>query len=207
MLEAAMAYQVVNSETPYEGEVVTVRLDTVRMPDGALADREVVEHVGSVAVVAIKNTGELLMIRQYRHAAGGYMWELPAGLCDRDGEEPLDTARRELAEETGWHAARWATLVDVWPSPGMSSEVVRIYVARSLSERHRDGDEAGEEQDLKQRWVNLPEAVRKVLDGRITNGLAVAGILAAAVGAGIRDVGTRSAEAAWPSTVRSEQQG
>lgn len=202
-----MAYQVVKSETPYEGAVVTVRLDTVRMPDGALADREVVEHVRSVAVVAIRNTGELLLIRQYRHPARGYMWELPAGLCDRDGEDPLDTARRELAEETGWHAAHWATLVDVWPSPGMSSEVVRIYVARSLSERHRDGDEVGEEQDLQQRWVNLPEAVRKVLDGRITNGLAVAGILAAAVGTGVRDGGIRSADAPWPAPGGGDQHG
>jgi ADP-ribose pyrophosphatase len=182
-------------------------LDTVRMPDGALTDREVVEHVRSVAVVAIKNNGELLLIRQYRHPVGGYMWELPAGLCDRDDEDPLDTARRELAEETGWYAARWATLVDVWPSPGMSSEVVRIYVARSLSQRHREGDAAGEEQDLQQRWVNLPEAVRKVLDGRITNGLAVAGILAAAVGAGVRDVGIRAAEADWPSPGGGEQHG
>ena len=202
-----MAYQVVKSETPYEGAVVTVRLDTVRMPDGGLADREVVEHVGSVAVVAIKNTGELLLIRQYRHPVGGYLWELPAGLCDQDGEDPLDTARRELAEETGWHAARWATLVDVRPSPGMSSEVVRIYVARGLSERHRDGEEAGEEQDLQQRWLILPEAVRKVLDGRITNGLAVAGILAAAVGAGVRDVGTRLADCPWPSASGGDQQG
>lgn len=103
-----MAYEVVDSETPYEGDLVTVRLDTVRMPDASLANREVVEHVGSVAVVAFRKTGEILLTRQYRHAAGKYLWELPAGLCDRDGEQPLNTARRELAEETGWHAAQCA---------------------------------------------------------------------------------------------------
>ena len=200
-----MAYEVVDSETPYEGDLVTVRLDTVRMPDGSLADREVVEHVGSVAVVAFRKTGEILLIRQYRHPAGKHLWELPAGLCDREGEPPLDTARRELAEETGWHAAQWCTLIDVRPSPGMSNEVVRVYVARHLSQRHRDGDNSGEEQDLQSRWVNLPEAVREVLDGAISNGPAVAGILAAAVGAGIRDVGTRAADAAWPASVGSVQ--
>jgi 8-oxo-dGTP pyrophosphatase MutT (NUDIX family) len=94
-----MGYEVVRSRPEYDGALVKVRVDTVVQPDGSQAEREVVEHVGSVAIVAIDDQQRVLLIRQYRHPAGQYLWELPAGLCDKPGEPPLGTAQRELAEE------------------------------------------------------------------------------------------------------------
>src|SRR5215470_10957699 len=125
-----MAYEVGASELKYDGAIIRVRADTVAQPDGTQAKREVVEHTGSVAVVAVDDARRVLLIRQYRHPAGQHLWELPAGLCDHGGEEPLVTARRELAGETGWTAADWSLLVDVYPSPGISTERCRIYQAR-----------------------------------------------------------------------------
>ena len=193
-----MVYEVLGSEKLYQGEIVAVRRDTVRMPGGSHADREVVEHVDSVAVVALNSAGELLLLRQYRHPAAEYLWELPAGLRDQNLEQAEEAARRELAEETGWHAERWHTLVDLRPSPGMSTEVVRVYLARQLTHHPRAGEAEGEETDLKTRWVDLPTAVREVLDGRITNGLAVAGVLAADAVVGLREDRIRAADVSWP---------
>jgi 8-oxo-dGDP phosphatase len=116
-----------------DGTIVKVRVDTVALPDGSQVEREVVEHAGSLAVVAIDDQQRVLLIRQYRHPAGQHLWELPAGLCDQPGEQPLDTGRRELAEETGpgssvvEHAGRSA------PLTGMSTEVCRVYQAAAGS--------------------------------------------------------------------------
>ncbi len=92
-----MVYEVVRSRLGYDGALVRVRVDTVVQPDGSRAEREVVEHVGSVAVVAVDDRQRVLLTRQYRHPAGQYLWELPAGLCDKPGEPPLDAAQREPA--------------------------------------------------------------------------------------------------------------
>lgn len=150
-----------------------------------------------MAVVALDDRQRVLLIRQYRHPARQYLWELPAGLCDHPGEPPLDAARRELAEETGLQAATWSTLADLRPSPGISTEVARVYQAGQLSHGTRAGGD-GEESDLGSRWVPLAEAVREVLAGRITNGLAVAGLLAAALQCERGDVPGRAADAPWP---------
>ena len=193
-----MAYEVVRSRQEYDGALVKVRVDTVVQPDGSRAEREVVEHVGSVAVVAVDDRQRVLLIRQYRHAAGQYLWELPAGLRDRPGEPPLDAAQRELAEEAQLRAAAWRTLVDLRPSPGISTEVCRVYQAGQLSTNEREDDRPDEESELRPRWVPLRQAVSEVLTGRITNGLAVAGLLAAAAGAGDVMAGTRPADTPWP---------
>jgi 8-oxo-dGTP pyrophosphatase MutT (NUDIX family) len=173
-------YEVVSSEHVYDGKVVTVRVDEVRMPDGSTARREVVEHDDAVAVVLLDGDGNVLLIRQYRHPLGTYLWELPAGLSDVDGEPPLDTARRELAEEVGMVARTWHTLVDVHPSPGMAAYAARIYLARDPSQASGDHVREHEEADLEQRWTPLDDAVGQVEAGEITNALAVAGLLAAA---------------------------
>jgi 8-oxo-dGDP phosphatase len=195
-----MAYEVAASQEKYDGAIINVRVDTVVLPDGSQVEREVVAHVGSVAILALDDQQQVLLIRQYRHPAGRYLWELPAGLRDKPGEEPLAAARRELAEETGLTAAAWDTLVDLRPSPGISTEVCRVYQAGQLTQGDRVGDQEGEERDLQSRWVPLPAAVRDVLAGRITNGLAVAGLLAAAVRLGLADDHTRPADAPWPAT-------
>jgi 8-oxo-dGTP pyrophosphatase MutT (NUDIX family) len=194
-----MTYEVVRSLPKYDGAIIKVRVDTVALPDGSHVEREVVEHVGSVAIAAIDDQQRVLLIRQYRHPAGQYLWELPAGLRDQAGELPQEAARRELAEETGLRATTWSTLIDLRPSPGISTEVCRVYQAGHLTQGERVGDEEGEERDLQSRWVPLQEALSEVLAGRITNGLAVAGLLAAALRFGITDDHTRAADAPWPA--------
>jgi ADP-ribose pyrophosphatase len=193
-----VAYEVAESQPEFDGAIIKVRVDTVVLPDGSKTEREVVEHTGSVAVVAVDGRQRVLLIRQYRHPAGEYLWELPAGLRDEPGEDPLDTARRELAEETGLEADAWSTLVDLRPSPGISTEVCRVYHAGQVIQGQRRGTHEGEENDLQSRWVPLPEALTEVFDGRITNGLAVAGLLAVAVRLGLADEHTRPASTPWP---------
>jgi 8-oxo-dGTP pyrophosphatase MutT (NUDIX family) len=193
-----MAYEVVRSQPGYNGAIVRVRVDTVVLPDGSEADPEVVEHTGSVAIVVVDSQQRVLLIRQYRHPVGNYLWELPAGLRDEPGEHPLDTARRELAEETGLEAGSWSTLVDLRPSPGMSTEVCRVYQAEQLTGGKRRGDQEGEEDDLQFRWVPMPDALAEVLDGRITNGLAVSGLLAVVARFGQSGDHARPADTPWP---------
>ena len=195
-----MVYEVVRSRPEYEGPLVKVRVDTVVQPDGSEAEREVVEHVGSVAIVAIDDEQRVLLIRQYRHPAGQYLWELPAGLCDKPGEPPLGTAQRELAEEAQLRAAAWRTLVDLRPSPGISTEICRVYQAEQLDTGEQRGGRPDEESELRSRWVPLRQAESDVLTGGITNGLAVAGLLAAAAGADAAPAQIRSADAPWPGS-------
>ncbi|GGL97242.1 NUDIX domain-containing protein [Nakamurella endophytica] len=185
------------SEVRYDGAVVRVREDTVER-DGSTSHLEVVEHADSVAVLALDTDDRVLLIRHDRHPAGGELWELPAGLRDRAGEDPVDTARREPTEETGWAAARWSTVVDLRPSPGVSTETCRVYRATDLS-RPGGAETGGDEAGMPQRWVPVDDAVAEVLDGRITSALAVAGLLALAVrrASGVAD---RPAAAPWPST-------
>jgi ADP-ribose pyrophosphatase len=173
-------YDVVSSERVFEGKVVRVRIDRVRMPDGSVAPREVVEHDDAVAVVALDPDGRVVLIRQYRHPLRHRLWELPAGLRDVEGEPWRQTAARELAEEVGLAADTWHTLVDVHPSPGMAAYAARIYLARDL--RPADGEHRAEheEADLEVTWSPLDEAVARAEAGEITNALAVAGLFAAA---------------------------
>lgn len=174
-----MTYEVLGSTLRYQGKVVSLRTDDVRMPDGSVAQRDVVDHPGAVGAAAIDDDLRVLLIRQYRHAIGGFLWELPAGIRDVDGEDPAETARRELQEETGWSARDLSHLVTAHATPGGSNEVYDVYLARDLTEGTRPECE-GEEQDLESRWLPLAEACEWVLDGRITNGMCVVGVLAAA---------------------------
>lgn len=171
-------YQTVASREIFTGRVVRLRVDTLTMPGGGTADREICGHDDAVAVVAIDPNDQVILVRQYRHAVGERLWELPAGLCDIEGESPLETARRELVEETGLEADHWRPVVETVPSPGFSTERVHIYLATGLREVGRPEAEH-EEVDMEVARMPLPEAVDAVLDGRIVNGIAVSGILAA----------------------------
>ncbi|WP_312878464.1 NUDIX hydrolase [Lentzea indica] len=171
-------FRTVSSEDLHVGRVVALRIDDVEMPGGGTAKREIVEHMGAVAVVAVDPAGEVVLIHQYRHALGRHLWELPAGLLDHHGEEPVVGARRELAEEVGLDAARWDVLVDAAASPGFTDEVVRVFLARDLSEVDREV-QGEEEADLEIHRFPLDEAVRMVFSGEIVNSSAVAGLLAA----------------------------
>ncbi|KFU76156.1 ADP-ribose pyrophosphatase [Amycolatopsis lurida] len=188
-------FTVASTKDVHIGRVVGLRVDEVVMPGGGTARREVVEHLGAVAVVALDSDGMVTLIHQYRHPIGRRLWELPAGLIDKAGEDPVEAAKRELVEEVGLSAERWETLVDVAASPGFTDEVVRVYLARELSEVDREvlGDE---EADLVMRKFPLAEAVRMALAGELVNGSTVGGVLAAhAVLSGAAS--SRPADAPW----------
>jgi 8-oxo-dGTP pyrophosphatase MutT (NUDIX family) len=171
-------FETVASETIYVGKIFALRVDEVRMPHGNTARREVVEHYGAVAVLAMDDDKNIAMVYQYRHPVGRRLWELPAGLLDLGGEPPHITAARELKEEAGLEATNWRVLVDMVSAPGFSDEGVRVYLATGLTDVGRP-DAHDEEADLIVRWFPLEHARRMVLDGEIVNSIAIAGILAA----------------------------
>ena len=174
-------WPVVASDTLVCGRLVTVRTDKVRMPGGNLAERDVVLHPGAVAVLALDETGQVLMIRQYRHPVSKLLWEIPAGLRDVAGEPLLATAQRELLEEAGYRARNWRVLADYYSSPGFTNERLRIFLARDLElvpAAERDFVPEDEETQLVLAWLPLDEAVGKVLAGDLHNSAAALGILA-----------------------------
>ncbi|MBY0443195.1 MAG: NUDIX hydrolase [Mycobacteriaceae bacterium] len=148
------------------------------MPGGEIAIREVVEHFGAVAIAAIDDDDNIVLVHQYRHPFGRRLWELPAGLLDIAGEAPHVTAARELREEAGLHAHTWRVLVDLDTSPGFSDESVRVYLATGLTEVGRP-EAHDEEADMTLHWQPIADAARMVFTGEIVNSIAVSGILAA----------------------------
>lgn len=171
-------FETTSSKLLHSGKIFALRRDEVLMPGGATATRDVVEHFGAVAVVALDTEGRVPLIYQYRHALGRRLWELPAGLLDVGGEPPELTAGRELVEEAGLTATTWQVLVDLDSTPGFSDESVRVYLATGLTEVDRP-EAHDEEADLQLRWYPLAEAAAMVFRGEIVNAIAVAGILAA----------------------------
>jgi ADP-ribose pyrophosphatase len=171
-------FETASSETLYTGKIFALRSDRVRMPGGKVVTREIVEHFGAVAVVAMDDDGNIPMVYQYRHAFGRRLWELPAGLLDVDGEAAHLTAARELMEEAGLKAKEWTVLVDLDSTPGFSDESVRVYLATGLTQVDRP-DAHDEEADMTLEWFPLADAAHEVLSGEVVNGIAVAGILAA----------------------------
>jgi len=191
------AFEVLASHSAYRGRIMGLRVDEVSMPGGGSATREVIEHPGAVAVAAVDDDEQVVLVHQYRHPLRHRLWELPAGLLDVSGEDPAVTARRELAEETGLAARDWAVLVDLAPSPGLSDESVRVYLARGLTDGDRLLDTADEEADLVVQRFALADAVRLVLSGEIVNAITVAGILSAhLVCTGAAE--SRPVDAPWP---------
>jgi len=175
-------WPVVSSAELVRGRLVTLLTDKVRMPDDELAERDVVIHPGAVAVLALDDEGQVLLIRQYRHPVRRLLWEIPAGLRDVSGEPAWATARRELLEEAGYRARDWRVLTDYYTSPGFSTERLRVFLARDLEfvpEAERDFVPEAEEAELVSAWLPLDEAVRKVFAGDLHNGVAALGVLAA----------------------------
>jgi len=175
-------WPVAASQELVQAKIVRVRRDSVEMPDGQQADREVVEHPGAVGIVAIDPEDQVLLIRQYRHPVGRQLWEIPAGLRDVAGEPPLATAKRELLEEAGYLAADWKVLADFFTSPGFSTERLRVYLARDLTlvPRHdRAYVPDHEEAHLVVQWAPLDIVVSRFLAGDLHNGVMAIGVLAA----------------------------
>jgi 8-oxo-dGTP pyrophosphatase MutT (NUDIX family) len=171
-------FETISSETLHTGKIFALRRDDVRMPGGKIVTREIVEHYGAVAIVAIDDEGRIPMVHQYRHPFGRRLWELPAGLLDLNGEAPHLTAARELREEAGLEAQTWQVLVDLDSTPGFSDESVRVYLATGLTQVDRP-EAHDEEADMTLQWYPIENAVGRVFSGEIVNALAVAGILAA----------------------------
>jgi ADP-ribose pyrophosphatase len=158
----------------YAGRVVTLRLKYLPQPDGRVHVREIVEHAPGAAVVAIAADGQVLLVRQPRPAVGASLLELPAGLVDA-GEEPIDCASRELAEETGFSADRVEPLVRFYTSPGFSTELIHIFVATGLRESAVEPDE---EEAIELVRMPLEQAIHQVLKGELSDAKTVAGLLA-----------------------------
>jgi 8-oxo-dGDP phosphatase len=200
--EASEAYPVRHSTLDFRsGRVIDVRTDEVTMPGGTTATRDVVVHPGAVGVIALDAGGRVLLLQQYRHAVRRLLWEPPAGLLDEPGEDPLAAAKRELYEEAHLQAARWDVLLDVFTSPGMSDEAVRIYLARDV--RPADGPRFAardEEAGMPVKWVPLDDAVRAAQRGDLHNPMAVMGVLAASAAAQEAFAGLRGADAVWPES-------
>ena len=172
-------FKVLSSQLLFDAPIIAVRKDELAMPNEQVAYRDVVEHMGAVAVAAVNDAGEIAMVHQYRHAVKRRLWELPAGLLDLKDESELAGAQRELVEEAGLKAAQWSVLADIVTSPGFCEETARVYLAQDLTEVERPEAFGDEEADMDFAWIKLDAAVAKVLAGEINNSIAVTGIFAA----------------------------
>jgi 8-oxo-dGTP pyrophosphatase MutT (NUDIX family) len=171
--------EVLESDLVYAGRVWDVRSDTVRYGDGEIV-RQYVAHPGAVAVVALDDHDRVALIQQYRHPIRHRDWEIPAGLLDVAGEPPIETARRELAEEVDLVAGSVEPLLSIFTTPGGNDEIVHIFLARDLSPAPHAHAREQEEADIRLEWVPLADAVDAVLAGRMRNGILASGVLAAA---------------------------
>ncbi|MBA5875799.1 MAG: NUDIX domain-containing protein [Nitrospira sp. CR1.2] len=158
----------------YQGKVVTLNVDTVRLPNGHTIDLEVIRHPGASAVVPMKDDGTVVMIRQFRHAANGFIFEIPAGKL-HPKEDPLDCAARELEEEIGYMAGHFELLSSIFTAPGFADEVIHVYVATALTRGTQNLD-----QDEVLEVVEMPlrEAMAKIEDGTIRDAKTIVGLQA-----------------------------
>jgi 8-oxo-dGTP pyrophosphatase MutT (NUDIX family) len=189
------------SETVHStGRVISVRRDRIEPPGADAFTRDVVVHPGAVGVVALDNDERMLLVRQYRHPVGHRLLEPPAGLLDVAGEDYRVAAERELWEEAGMKAADWRVLVDAFTSPGMTTEAVRIFLARGLSEAAEGYQRVHEEADMEVVRAPLADVVKAILAGDLHNPILVMGALAAwsaLHGEGFDTL--RPADAPWPA--------
>ena len=167
------------SNIAFKGKIWDVRRESFEFGDQVLT-REYVDHPGAVAVVAVNELDQVLLLRQYRHPVRSYLWEIPAGLLDVDGESKADAAQRELQEESGYQAGRLTPLISFFTTPGGNSEEIQIFLAEDLSFVGRPDEQEGEERDLTAEWTTISDAVTSILAGEIKSPTAVVGILALA---------------------------
>lgn len=200
LIDEPFAVTVLSSELEFEGHVWDVRRDRFEYGPSAIA-REYVDHVGAVAILALDENDRAMLIRQYRHPIARRDWEIPAGLLDIDGEDPLAAAQRELAEEADLEASEWSLLVDFFTSPGGSTEAIRVYLARGLSATP-SFDRTEEEAELETRWASLDEVVDAVLDRRIGNSILGISALAAHASRARGWASLGDANAEWPQRPR-----
>jgi ADP-ribose pyrophosphatase len=158
----------------YTGKVVTLNIDTVTLPNGATVDLETIRHPGAAAVVPVKDDDTVVLIRQFRHAAGGYIYEIPAGKL-HPGEDPLHCASRELEEEVGYRASSFELLSSIFTAPGFADEVIHVYKATGLTKGRQQLDH---DEVLDVIEMPLSDAVRKIEDGTIRDAKTIVGLQA-----------------------------
>jgi len=157
----------------FRGRVLTLNLERVALPNGRVAELEIAHHPGGAAVVALDASGRVCLLRQFRHAAGGWLTELPAGKLD-NAEPPLECAERELAEEAGMRAGRWDKLGEFYSSPGILTEVIHLFLARDLEAVEARPEE---HEVFEASWVPLEEAVGLAASGRLQDAKTLIGLL------------------------------
>ncbi|KUK64434.1 MAG: NUDIX hydrolase [Desulfotomaculum sp. 46_80] len=167
--------KVLSSDLVYKGKIINLKVDRVELSEGRSAVREVVEHDGAVAVVAVDSAENVLLVRQYRYPAGKELLEIPAGMVEQD-EDPLSGAKRELAEETGARASSWQYLFGFYSSPGFCDEYLRVYLARELEFASQDLDEDESIELVKIPLGRVPEEIER---GAIQDAKSIAGLLGA----------------------------
>ncbi|MBA0050547.1 NUDIX hydrolase [Streptomyces sp. AJS327] len=202
LVDVPEEWRVTGTATPFQGKKTSVRTDDVVMPDGGVARRDYQVHPGSVAVLALDEEDRVLVLSQYRHPVRWKLWEIPAGLLDVPGENPLHAAERELYEEAHVQATDWRVLVDVYTTPGGCDEAVRIFLARGVTEAEGERFAVfAEEAAMELARVPLDELVQGALAGRLHNNCLVVGALAlhAARSSAEGLEGLRPAEAPWPA--------
>jgi 8-oxo-dGTP pyrophosphatase MutT (NUDIX family) len=169
------ANPLLKTQTMFRGRVITVNVETVRLPNGHVADLEIIHHPGGAAIVAVDAEQRVCLIRQYRHAAGGWIWELPAGKLEPN-EPALATAQRELIEEAGFEGSVWVSLGDYVSSPGVFTETVKLFMARGLKVSRMAHEPA---ELIEVHWVPIAEACRRALSGELNDGKSALGLLRA----------------------------
>lgn len=175
-----MDERVIESRRVFEGRIVNLRVDTVELPDGHRATREIVEHIQAVTILPVESDGRIVMVRQYRLPVGAVMLELPAGSAD-PGEEPATAAQRELQEETGLRAGRLSPLGGFWVAPGYCEEYIHIFVGLDLTESPLEADE---DERIEVVRLTLTEALAAIDRGEINDAKSVIGVLRYARGLG-----------------------
>ena len=163
-----------NVRNIYKGKVVVLNVDRVTLPNGATVDLEVIRHPGAAAIVPMKDDKTVILIRQFRHAAGGFIYEIPAGKLN-PGEDPRDCAARELEEEIGYRASSFELLTSIFTAPGFADEVIHIYKGTGLTKGRQKLDH-----DEVLNVVELPieKAIAQIRDGTIRDGKTIVGLQA-----------------------------
>lgn len=161
-----------DSKEIFSGKILRLRVDTVELPDGSEGTREIVDHNGAVAIIALDDNRNLKMVRQYRKAAELTMLEIPAGTLET-GEDPLDCARRELEEETGFRARQWEKILSYYSAPGFCNEVLHLYLASDLYPGKKNPDE---DEFLEVADISLDQAYDMIFQGQICDGKSIIGI-------------------------------
>ncbi len=166
-------FKILRRRSVYQGRAVNLSVDRLRLPNGQVIEREILHHTGSAVIIPMLDSRSLILIRQFRYSVGGYIWEFPAG-TNSSRESPLQCAKRELEEETGFTAKKFRKLLTFYPTPGVSTEIMHLYLATELT---RTQSKLEEDEILHAKIFRIPEIDRMIKSGKITDGKTILGFL------------------------------